>query len=175
MYTTDILTSVASWLEWFEQHKLASCYRYLRVAYELEPADADVLINTARLQVFRHWQTIENPLAYFWQTLRNAVRKYRHFLERERQLQEGYATQCRFHTVLRERTACQVEDVLSQVKSRQRQLLMWFMQGYGDTFVASQLHTTPHAVQQARYAVYVELRKCCSHRFEAYTRGVDRF
>jgi hypothetical protein len=62
-------SSVEAWLQWFEALKYTQCRAYLYTTYKFDAADTEALINTARLQVFLHWATLENPLAYFWQTL----------------------------------------------------------------------------------------------------------
>jgi hypothetical protein len=68
-------TTVDAWLEWFATAKQATCWASLCTRYHLNALDADALINTALLQVVRHWPTLDNPLAYVWQTLRHAIAK----------------------------------------------------------------------------------------------------
>src|SRR5439155_6371588 len=68
-------TTVDAWLAWFATHKQAACRAFLCARYHLDALDAEALMNTARLQVFLHWETVEHPLAYFWQTLTHAVGK----------------------------------------------------------------------------------------------------
>jgi FixJ family two-component response regulator len=115
-------------------------------------------MNTAALQVVAHWATLQTPLAYFWTTLRRAVQQHRGAVARDQQRRAAYARQQHCHARLAAGTARQVVDLLAAVPPRQRQLLEWFVQGYDDAQVATQLDTTPHAVRQARYATYVALR-----------------
>jgi hypothetical protein len=154
--------SVEAWLRWFQASKYVRCRSYLCATYELEPADAEALINTAYLQVVAHWDTLQTPLAYFWTTLRRAVQKHLGDLARERRRRDTYARQERFHATLAACTVRQVADILSLATPRQRQLLWWFVHGYADTQAAAQLGTTPHAMRQARYETYVDLRKRCA-------------
>jgi DNA-directed RNA polymerase specialized sigma24 family protein len=150
--------TVDTWLQWFDTYKQASCRAFLCTRYHLNSLDAEALINTARLQVFLHWDTIENPLAYFWQTLKNAVREQGRRRTHERQRLSAYARQRRAyddHTVC---TAQYVTEMLEQVPSRQRRLLAWFVQGYEDAQVATWLGTTPQAVRAARHSAYGALR-----------------
>jgi DNA-binding CsgD family transcriptional regulator len=120
----------------------------------VKPPDAAALINDALLQVFLHWDTIENPLAYFWQTLRHAVskQKQRHVHERRRLV--AYAQQRRLHARGTARTAQHVADLLERVSPRQCQLLEWFAQGYEDPQVAAWLGTTLPTVRVARHNAY---------------------
>jgi DNA-directed RNA polymerase specialized sigma24 family protein len=152
-------SAVEAWLQWFETHKYTQCRAYLCATYGLEASDADALINTARMQVFLHWETIQNPLAYFWTILRREVQKHLRGLTRERLRQEAYVLQRRAQDRIEERTAHHVADILSRVPPHQSQLLWWFVHGYDDAQVAVRRGTTPHAVRQARYATYVDLRK----------------
>lgn len=152
-----------AWLRWFQASRYASCRATLCATYGLEPADAEALMNTASLQVVSHWDTLQSPLAYFWTTLRREVQKHRCALMKERRCQEAYALERQFQAKIEESTVHQVADILEQASPRQRQLLWWFVQGYEDTHVATQLGTTPHAVRQARYATYVALRQQGMH------------
>src|SRR4029453_7242373 len=68
-------TTVDAWLQWFATEKQAACRAYLCTRYQLNALDAEALINTALLQVCRHWSTLQDPLAYVWQTLKHAVGK----------------------------------------------------------------------------------------------------
>src|SRR5919201_5547151 len=91
---TAMSTTVEAWLQWFATEKQAACRAYLCTRYHLNALDAEALINAAQLQVFRHWSTLDNPLAYFWQTLKHAVAKQgRHCAYAQRQLR-AYAQQC---------------------------------------------------------------------------------
>jgi hypothetical protein len=147
------------WLRWFQVSRYRRCRAYLCATYGLEPADAEVLINTAALQVVTHWGTLETPLAYFWTILRRAVQQHRGALAKDQRRRAAYAHQQRFDARLAASTARQVADLLAAVPARQRHLLEWFVQGYQDTEVAAHVGTTPHAVRQARYATYVALRQ----------------
>jgi len=148
-----------AWLRWFQASRYGRCRSYLCTTYDLEPADAEALINTAALQVVTHWGTLQTPLAYFWTTLRRAVQQHRGAVAREQQRRAAYARQQRFQARLAASATREVADLLESVPPRQRHLLVWFVQGYEDTRVASQLGTTPHAVRQARYATYIALRQ----------------
>ncbi|ETW98626.1 MAG: hypothetical protein ETSY1_18050 [Candidatus Entotheonella factor] len=153
------MVSVEVWLQWFETHKSSQCRAYLCAAYGLNALDADALINTARIQVFRYWQTIRNPLAYFWQTLRRAVR---HDLERqhtEQQQAGAYASQQQFLTTLETCTREDVDNLLEHATPTQYRVLEGFLDGYDDRQIASKLGSTPDAVRQARHAAYVAIRK----------------
>jgi len=68
-------TTVDAWLQWFATEKQATCRASLCTRYHLNALDAEALINSALLEVFRHWATLDNALAYVWQTLRHAVAK----------------------------------------------------------------------------------------------------
>ena len=85
--------SVDAWLQWFVTSKQTACRAYLCTRYHLEALDAEALINAALLQVSLHWDSIENPLAYFWQTLRHAVGKQGQRRTHERQQLAAYAQQ----------------------------------------------------------------------------------
>jgi len=148
-----------AWLRWFQVSRYSRCRAYLCATYGLEPADAEALMNTAALQVLAHWATLQTPLAYFWTILRRAVQQHLGAVARDQQRRAAYARQQRFQTKLAACTAHQVADLLAAVPPRQRQLLAWFVQGYDDAQVAAQLGTTPHAVRQARHAIYVALRQ----------------
>src|SRR6059058_3730702 len=152
-------TAAEAWLRWFHTSKYDRCRAYLCATYGLEPADAEALMNTAALRVVVHWATIQTPLAYFWSTLRRVVQQHLGARAREQQRRAAYARQQRFHARLAASTARQVADLLAAVPPRQRQLLGWFVQGYADAQVATQLGTTAHAVRQARHATYVALRQ----------------
>jgi RNA polymerase sigma-70 factor (ECF subfamily) len=151
-------TKAEAWLQWFQTSRYSRCRAYLCMAYGLDPADAEALINTAALQVVTHWGTLQTPLAYFWTTLRRAIQQHLGALAKEQQRRAVYAHQQRVQARLAACTARQVTDLLAAVPPRQRQLLAWFVQGYADTEVAAQLGTTAHAVRQARHATYVALR-----------------
>src|SRR5262245_5412066 len=148
-----------AWLRWFQASRYSRCRAYLCATYGLEPADAEALMNTAALQVVARWATLQTPLAYFWTTLRRSVQQHLSALAREQRRRAAYAHQQRFHAILATCTAHEVADLLASVPPRQRQLLGWFVQGYDDTQVATQLGTTPQAVRQARHATYVVLRQ----------------
>jgi hypothetical protein len=62
MISTPASTPVEAWLQWFATQKQTPCRAYLCTRYHLDTLDAAVLINAALLQVFLHWDTIENPL-----------------------------------------------------------------------------------------------------------------
>jgi hypothetical protein len=156
-------SAVEEWLQWFEENKYAQCHAYICATYRLEAPDADALLNTARMQVFLHWETLQTPLAYFWTTLRREVRKHMCGLQRERIHQEAYSRQWWVQARIEASTTRQVADMLEQATPHQRQLLLWFVHGYDDAQVAARLGTTPHAVRQARYVIYVDLRKRCTH------------
>jgi DNA-binding NarL/FixJ family response regulator len=156
-------TAAEAWLRWFQASRYDRCRAYLYATYNLEPADAEALMNTAALQVVAHWATLQTPLAYFWTTLRRAVQQHLGALARDQRRRDAYTRQQRFRATLAACTAREMADLLASVPSRQRQLLEWFAQGYEDTEVASRLGTTPHAVRQARYATYVALRQRRAH------------
>ena len=150
--------TVDTWLQWFDAYKQASCRAFLCTRYHLNALDAEALMNTARLQVFRYWATIENPLAYFWQTLKHTVRKQGQRHAHERRRLAAYAQQRRIHAHCAARTARHVADVLERVSPRQCCLLEWYAQGYGDAQVATWLGTSPQAVRMARHGAYRTLR-----------------
>ena len=151
--------AVETWLRWFHTSRSRRCRAYLCATYGLNPADAEALINTAALQVVTHWATLQTPLAYFWTTLRRAVEQHLGAVARDQRRRAAYARQQHFQAMLTAGTARQVADLLAAVPPRQRQLLGWFVQGYADAQVATQLGTTAHAVRQARHATYVALRQ----------------
>jgi DNA-binding CsgD family transcriptional regulator len=151
-------TTVDAWLQWFATEKQAACRAHLCTRYGLDTLDAEALINAAQLQVFRHWATLDNPLAYFWQTLRHAVAKQGRRRAYERQQLMAYAQQRQVHSHGAARTAEHVAAVLARVSPRQRQLLAWYAQGYSDAEVAGWLTTTPQAVRVARHGAYRALR-----------------
>jgi hypothetical protein len=153
-----------AWLTWFATHHQAACRAFLCTQYALNPLDAGALINTACFQVFRHWATITEPLAYFWHTLHQAVAKQGQHRRREQRQLEAYAQQYQRQAHGAERPAQQVADLLEQVSLRQRRLLEWFLQGYDDAQVATWLGTTPQAVRMARYSTYCVLRAQCRLR-----------
>ena len=150
--------SVEAWLTWFEVAKSTQCRAYLCTSYGLNTADAEALINTARLQIFLHWSSVKNPLAYVWRTLKHAAGKQRQRRTHERRQLEVYALQQQVQAHSTDRTVRHVTAVLEQVSSRQRQLLEWYAQGYEDTQVAVWLQTTPQAVRVARHGAYCALR-----------------
>jgi DNA-directed RNA polymerase specialized sigma24 family protein len=158
MHTIAEETPAEAWLQWFQTSRYRRCRAYLCATYGLEPADAEVLINTAALQVMTHWARLQTPLAYFWTILRRAVQQHWGAVTRDQRRRAAYARQQRVHAVLAASTAREVADLLAAVPPRQRQLLEWFVQGYADVQVAAHVGTTPHAVRQARYATYVALR-----------------
>jgi hypothetical protein len=84
-------TTVDAWLQWFATEKQATCRAYLCTRYHLNALDAEALINTALLQVLRYWASIDNPLAYVWQTLTHAVAKQGRRRAYERQQLMTYA------------------------------------------------------------------------------------
>lgn len=143
--------SVDAWLQWFATRKWTTCRTYLCTRYDLDALDAEALMNAAQLQVFRHWVRLENPLAYFWQTLKHAVIKQGRRRSRERRQMAVYAQQYRLATHGAERTERHVTAVLEQMAPRQCQFLKWRMQGCDDTQIAAWLQTTPQAVRVRRY------------------------
>src|SRR5262245_61601735 len=151
-------TTVDAWLQWFATEKQAACRAHLCTRYHLNALDAEALINSALLQVFRHWATLDNPLAYMWQTLTHAVGKQGQRRSREQQQLAAYAQQQQLHAHGAARTAEQVAAVLAQVAPRQRRILAWYAQGYSDTQVAAWVTTTPQAVRVARHGAYRTLR-----------------
>ena len=151
-------SSAEAWLQWFDVSTYARYRATLCATYGVDPEDADVLINIARLQVFLHWATVETPLAYFWHILKYEVGKERQRRTRERRQLVAYARQRRFQAHGTVRIAEHIADVLARVAPRQRRLLEWFAQGYEDTQVAAWLQTTPQAVRAARHSAYRALR-----------------
>jgi hypothetical protein len=95
MSMTRASTTVDAWRQWFATEKQALCRAHLCTRYRLNALDAEALINTALLQVVRHWPTLDNPLAYFWQTLKHAGTKQGRRRDYERQELRAYAQQCR--------------------------------------------------------------------------------
>jgi hypothetical protein len=158
MSLTHESTTVEAWLEWFATEKQAACRAYLRIRYRLNALDAEALINDAQLQLFLHWGTLDNPLAYLWQTLKHAVAKQGRRRAYERQQLRAYAQQHRLQAYGATRTAEHVAAMLARVAPRQRRLLTWYAQGYADTQVAGWLKTTPEAVRVARHSTYCALR-----------------
>ena len=167
MSLTRESTTVDAWLQWFATEKQAACRAHLCTRYRLDALDAEALINTAQLQVFLHWSTLENPLAYLWQTLKHAVAKQGRRRAYERQQLMAYAQQRRVHAYGTARTAEHVTTVLERVAPRQRRLLTWYAQGYADTQMAAWLKTTPEAVRVARHSAYRALRA----QFHSSSRG----
>ena len=166
MSLTRESTTVDAWLQWFATEKQAACRAYLCTRYRLDALDAEALINAAQLQVFLHWSTLENPLAYLWQTLKHAVAKQGRRRVYERQQLMAYAQQRRLQAHGAVRTAEHVAAVLVRVAPRQRRILAWYAQGYEDQQVAAWLKTTPEAVRVARHGAYCALRAqfCSSSR-----------
>jgi len=164
-------TGVDPWLQWFATEKQTTCRAHLCTRYHLNALDAEALINTALLQVFHHWPTLDNPLAYFWQTLRHAVAKQGQRRVCERQQLAAYAQQRRLQAHGAARTATHVAAVLARVAPRQRRLLAWYAQGYADTQVAVWLQTTPQAVRVARHGAYRALRAQLCHPGKKYFEG----
>jgi len=146
--------TVEAWLEWFATHKQASCRAFLCTRYHLNTLDAEALMNTARLQVFLDWDTVKNPLAYFWQTLKHAVSKQRQRYTYERRQLVAYAQQHQIHVRHAARTARQAANLLERVSPHQRCLLAGWVQGYDDTQLAVRLGTTPQAIRVARHRAY---------------------
>ena len=130
MSLTHESTTVDAWLEWFATEKQAACRAYLCTRYRLDALDAEALINAAQLQVFLYWPTLENPLAYLWQTLKHAVAKQGRRRAYERQQLMAYAQQRRVHSHSAARTAAHIAAVLERVAPRQRRILAWYAQGY---------------------------------------------
>jgi DNA-directed RNA polymerase specialized sigma24 family protein len=158
MSLTREATTVDAWLQWFATEKQAACRAYLCTRYQLNILDAEALINTALLQVVRHWPTLANPLAYLWQTLKHTSAKQGRRRAYERQQLKAYAQQHRLHAHGVARTAEHVATVLALVPPRQRRLLAWYAQGYTDVQVAAWLRMTPHAIREARHGAYRALR-----------------
>jgi hypothetical protein len=124
MSLTRESTTVEAWLQWFATEKQIACQEHLCARYRLNELDAEALINAAQLQVFLHWATLENPLAYFWQTLRHAVVKQEQRRSRERQQLAAFAQQHRLYAHSTARTAQHVADALAQVSPRQCHILV---------------------------------------------------
>jgi hypothetical protein len=158
MHPTPTPATVDTWLEWFDTYKQAACRAFLCTRYHLNALDAEALINTAHLQVFLHWATIENPLVYFWQTLTHAVSKQKLRCAHERRQLEAYIRQHRVHVHSTRRTAQHVAGLLERVSPRQCRLLEWYVQGCDDAQIATWLKTTPQAVRVARHSAYCSLR-----------------
>jgi hypothetical protein len=155
---TSTSGTVEAWLEWFTTHKQATCRTFLCTQYHLNALDAAALIDTALLQVFRHWTAIEDPLAYFWQTLKHTVGKQEQRRTRERRQLIAYAQQHRVHTDGAARIARHIMDLLERVSPRQCRLLEWRRQGYDDTQIVAWLQTTPQAVCVQRHRLMRTLR-----------------
>src|SRR5215468_3374987 len=105
MPLTHESTTIDAWLHWFATEKQAACRAYLCTRYRLDALDAEALINAAQLQVFLHWSTLDNPLAYLWQTLKHAGAKQERRRAYERQQLVAYAHQRRVHSHSAVRTA----------------------------------------------------------------------
>ena len=176
MSLTHASTTVDAWLEWFATEKQAACRAYLCTRYSLNPLDAEALINSALLQVFRHWASLDHPLAYLWQTLKHAVAQQGRRRAYERRQLAVYEQQRRVHTHGAARTALHVADALERVAPRQRCLLEWVMQGYGDVQIAAWLKTTPQAVRVQRYRLLSTLRvQVCPSGGHHRRRGKEFF
>jgi DNA-directed RNA polymerase specialized sigma24 family protein len=158
MSLTRDATTVDAWLQWFATEKQAACRAYLCTRYHLNALDAEALISTALLQVFRHWPTLDNPLAYMWQTLKHTLAKQGQRRAYEQRQLAVYAQQQRLQAHSAARTAEHVATVLARVPPHQRRLLAWYAQGYTDVQVAAWLGMTPHAVREARHGAYRALR-----------------
>ena len=158
MSLTREATTVDAWLQWFATEKQAACRAHLCTRYHLNALDAEALINGALLQVFHHWPTLDNPLAYLCQTLKHTLAKQGQRRAYEQQQLAVYAKQQRLHAHSAARTAEQVATVLARVPPRQRRLLAWYAQGYTDVQMAVWLRMTPHAVREARHRAYRALR-----------------
>src|SRR5262244_402584 len=115
MSLTREATTVDAWLQWFTMEKQAACRASLCTRYHLNALDAEALINTALLQVFRHWATLDNPLAYMWQTLKHAGAKQGQRRVYEQQQLMAYAQRHRVHSHGTARTEEHVAAVLAQV------------------------------------------------------------
>jgi len=151
-------TTVDAWLQWFATEKQAACWAHPCTRYRLDALAAETLINSALLQVFRYWATLDNPLAYLWQTLKHAVAKQGRRRTYERQQLMAYAQQHRLQAYSAARTAEHITAMLARVSPRQQQLLAWHSQDYTDAQVAVWLKTTPEAVRVARHGAYCALR-----------------
>lgn len=152
--------SVEAWLQWFEQYHSRQCRTFLCTRYGLDALDADTLMNTTRLRMYIYWRhMLHNPLGYFWRTLRREVGTYLAGRQANQRRQEAYVRQWQVNTRIQAGTARQIEEVFDRLSPPQRQLLLWFMQGYADTQVATWRRTTPDAIRQARSATYRRLRQ----------------
>ena len=158
MSLTHDTTTVDAWLQWFATEKQVACRTHLCTRYHLNALDAKALINDALLQVFLHWSTLDNPLAYVWQMLKHAGAKQGQRRVYEQRRLAGYAQQQRLHAHSAARTAEHVATVLACVPPRQRRLLAWYSQGYTDVQIAAWLEMTPQAVRQARHRATGALR-----------------
>jgi hypothetical protein len=143
-----------AWLAWFDAAEYRLCHSRLCARYALDAHEADGLINTARLQIFCHWDTLTAPLAYFRTILQRESRKHLRRRHNEKHQLDAYAHQHRRDTTLEACTMTAVTAVLEQVPTRQRRLLQWFLAGYPDAQVATWLRTTPQAVRKARSMTY---------------------
>ena len=112
MPLTHESTTADAWLQWFAAEKQAACRAHLCIRYYLDALDTEALINTALLQVFRHWASLDNPLAYLWQTLRMPLLKQGRRRAYERQHLRAYAQQRRVQSHGAVRTAEHVAAVL---------------------------------------------------------------
>jgi hypothetical protein len=177
MSLTREATTVDTWLQWFATEKQAACRASLCTRYHLNALDAEALINTALLQVFRHWASLDHPLAYLWQTPKHAGAQQGRRRAYERRQLAVYAQQQRLHTHGAARTAQHVADALERVAPRQRLLLEWVMQGYDDVQIAAWLTTTPQAVRAQRYRLLSTLRVqgCPSGGHHHRRRGKEFF
>jgi DNA-directed RNA polymerase specialized sigma24 family protein len=151
-------SSVEAWLGWFDEHKATQYHTYLRTTWGVDPHEADVLLNTARIQIFRYWPTLTNPLAFFRTTLRHALWQHWQRTARDRQRRAAYEQYWHSHSQHTHHLAQQVADVLEQASPRHRHILTWFLEGHADQQVADWLHTTPQAVRKARSEAYRTLR-----------------
>jgi DNA-binding CsgD family transcriptional regulator len=156
MSLTRDTTPVDAWLQWFVTKKQAACRAHLCTWYHLNALDAEALINDALLQVFLHWSTLDNPLAYMWQTLKHTIAKQGQRRVYEQRQLALYTQQHQAHSAAC--TAEQVAGVLTQVAPRQRQIMAWYAQGYTDVQVAAWLEMTPHAIRKTRHRAYRVLR-----------------
>lgn len=170
-------TTVDAWLQWFATAKQAACRSYLCTRYQLNALDAEALINAALLQVFRHWATLDNPLAYVWQTLTHAVAKQGQRRTREQQQLAVFTQQHRLQAHGAARTAEHVAAVLEQVFPSQLSLLEWFIQGYDDSQMAAWLKITPAAVRVKRHRLIrtLQTRLCPSGGCRPRRPGGEEF
>lgn len=159
MISTPLHATVNAWLAWFDTQEYARCHAGLRARYGFDAHEADSLINAARFQVFRHWDRLTVPLAYFRTVLKHEVQQALRRRQEAQNLLEAYAWQVRRHRTLTARTATAVAAVLEQVPGPQRQLLQWFLAGYADAQVAAWVGTTPQAVRKARSEAYRTVRR----------------